>query len=497
MARGTGLTLGFDIGTTSSKAVVLDERSRRVAGARVEHSVDYPRAGFVEQDARVWLTDIQRLTALLSRTIDLGRIAAVGVSSMGPNVLPVSDAGEPLRPAILYGVDTRAVRQIERMNSALQGAAASRVFTKFSSQSILPKILWVRENEPDVFANARSFLSTSGYVVRCLTGCAATDFFTASAGTLVDFTRSALFAESFDEAGIDIALIPGLRWPAEIAGYVTPEGAERSGLPRGIPVTVGTTDAAAESLVCGCTAPGAGAISLGGTTIFVACSDVVKSLQNIYVSSSLSPGRYIFGGATGSGGLLVEWFARSVLRMSGTEELMASFPGLSFRPTGVFVLPYLNGARTPLNDPCARGLLTGLTPTTGAEEIFLALLESLAFDLSLIVSEIESSGVQVDRIRVSGGGTRSPVLLQVISEVLRRDLESLGPEAGAAFGAALLARAALEGASLDEIGGGVPVDARARYSGRFDSYLEEKKGMFLDLYRANKQAFARMGRTGL
>jgi xylulokinase len=485
------MTLGIDIGTTSSKAVLVDESMATVASARVGHSVDYPRPGYAEQDSSVWWRDIESLIASLSREADLSLVRAVGISSMGPVVLPVSKDGEPLRSAMLYGIDSRATTEIDRLNLGLGGELGSRILTRYSTQSMLPKMLWLKERQPEVYARTGKVLAANGYIVFKLTGRMALDRFTASAGSLVDFVAGGTYSRSFAEASVDPDLVPDLLWPGEIAGTITRRAAQDLGLPAGIPVIAGTTDAAAEAAVCGCVLPCDAALSLGGTTIYVSCRDDAREMDDVFICEYLSPGSYIYGGATGSGGLLFDWFARNILR-ADPAEAASSFHEEALRDTSVLFLPYLNGARTPLNDPSAKGLITGLVSSTGTDDLYIALLEALAFDLAMMVSRIEGAAPNGRALRVTGGGSRNGALLRIIAETLERDLEVLPPERGSAAGAALLAAVAVDRRTVAEAARSVPVASRVLYSGGRSGYLAGKRDLFVRTYQANKALFAAM-----
>lgn len=482
------MTLGIDIGTTSSKATLLGEDLGVVASARVAHAVSYPRPGFAEQNAEVWWDDLLSLIRLLSRKADLSRVRALGVSSMGPVVLPLSSAGEPLRSAMLYGIDSRATEQIARLNRTLGKGLTDRVLTAYSSQSILPKLLWLKENQYPLFGRIAKIAAVNGYVAYRLTGRLTLDYFTASAGALVDFPAGGLYEEGFKTATLDSGLIPELVWPGEVVGVLGRHAAEATGLPRGIPVIAGSTDAAAEAVISGCTLPRKAALSLGGTTIYVACNDVLLSREKIFVCSFLSPESYIYGGASGSGGLLLDWFARNFLKCS-PGAMAKLFPDVEGRATRALVLPYLNGARTPLNDPAAMGLISGLDSTSGPEDLYIALVEALAFDLAMMVEEIDDCAPAPGTLRATGGGTRNPFLLRTIAEVLKKDLESLAPEMGAAAGVALLAAAALGERSLEESLALLPVNTKVPYRGERAAYLSAKKELFMKAYQANAPIF--------
>jgi len=483
--RKKSLTLGIDIGTTATKAVLLDESLSPVASAKAAHRVEYPRPGFAEQDARVWWRDIRKVLGTLSGTEDLKSVRSMGISSMGPVLLPVSEDGRPLRKAILYGIDSRAAEEVRLLNEALGDGLASSVCTRYSSQSILPKLLWIKNREPEVYGKTRRFLTASGYAVFRLTGNMALDYFTASAGNLLNVGEGSLYEDGLKHADIDPGLLPPLKWSADRAGALAGEAAERLGLPEGIPVSVGTCDAAAEAVVCGCLRPGDATISLGGTTIFDVCGKDLRRTEDIFVCDYLRKGLYIFGGATSSGGILLEWFAEKIMGIR-PDALFERMKAASFRPTTALTLPYLNGARTPINNPDAQALITGLSSSTGSDEVYISLLESLAFDLSLIVSRVAESGQEIERIRAAGGGVRNELLLRMIADVLDREIEVLSPDYAAASGAALLARSSLGEESLRDLVDSVPVDKKVAPSSRFQEYFREKKSIFRECYGKNE-----------
>ena len=482
-------TIGFDVGTTSTKGSVLDSNLNIIAGAQTEHSADYPKPGFVEQASNIWWDDIVKITRDLSEKVPLDQVRAVGISSMCPTVLPVSSNGEPLRPAILYGIDGRAVEEIEYLNRALEASAPECISTLFSSQSILPKLLWLKNNEAEIFKHTSRFLSTSGFIVYKLTGAHTIDFFTASVGNLVDLKSLDWYREAFKASGINTDILPDLKWPGDVAGTVTSAASKETGLPEGIPVTVGSCDAAADAVVCGCVSPGNAAVSLGGTTICVACTDTPKQVPNLFVHTHVFPGLYVIGGATSSGGLLLEWFARSLLQKD-IRELFEEFSDLEYEPGRLVFLPYLNGARTPLNNPNAKGLFAGITMTTTRKEIYTSLLEAIAIDLSLIVSEVEKSGLEINQLHISGGGVRNSLLLEIIAEVLNMELVAVPPEYDAAAGSAVFSMLfSSEFPDMDIIRKKLPVYKKFKPTGQYQSHFASKKSLFLQTYKANMPIF--------
>lgn len=483
------MVLGIDIGTTSSKAIVVDENLNILGEARVPHVVDTPKPGFVEQKAEVWWADLCQLAKSLAEKIDIKKIQAVGLSSMGPNTVPISSRGEPLRPAILYGIDTRASVEIEELSKILRQDEIAHTHGSFSSQSILPKILWLKKNQSELFQSTHKVLTTNAYIGHRLTKNYALDYFTASAGALIDFSQNSLYEKSFRSIGVPTAIIPDLLWPGDVLGTVCPEAASATGLSAGTKVIIGTTDAANEAVVCGCREPGDSVISLGGTSIFVTCTDRPLMMENALVCNYLDENSYIIGGATSSGGILIDWFSKEICD-SSPSELASLIPGQIPYATGLLALPYLNGARNPLNDKLAKGMVAGLTSNTRLKDVYMALIESLAMEIEMMIEDITKIVHIKKDLKVTGGGANNEVLLRTICEVLRENIDVLPPEMGAAAGAAVLAGAAIGEWTIDQAAKMVPVKRRYKYSETNGGYYDRKKELFRDAYIANKRIFA-------
>jgi xylulokinase len=483
------MILGIDIGTTSSKAVVLDGSLNVIGEARIAHSVETLRPGFVEQNSEIWWADLCQLAKSLSKKLDLAQISAVGLSSMGPNILPVSSEGKALRSGILYGIDTRASFEISELSRILKSDEIAHIFGRYSSQSILPKILWIKNNQKEIFESANKFLTTNGYIGYRLTGKYAIDYFSASAGGLIDFSKNTLYESSLEAVNIPSTMIPDLLWPGDILGTITSEAASATGLSEGTMVIAGTTDAANEAVICGCHKPGESVISLGGTSIFVTCTDKPVLMENALVCNYLDNNSFIIGGATGSGGLLIDWFSENICS-SAPEKILSLIPKQRPYKTELVALPYLNGARNPLNDKSAKGLIVGLTNNSQLQDIYMAFIESLAMEIEMMIEDISKKLSINNNLRVTGGGSNNEVLVQTICEVLHMNVEVLPKEMGSAAGAAVLAGAAQGYWTIDQATRMVPVRKIYKNSGNSEEYFSIKKEIFRKAYRANQNIFA-------
>jgi xylulokinase len=482
------LFAGYDIGTTSSKISITDNEGRIVASAKVNHSQSFSDDGYPEQDARVWWQDFLKLTAMAGKEIPLSSIKAIGLSSMCPNVLPVSGDGTPLRKSFMYGIDQRAAKEIELLNEFMRQAGDNPLYTEYSSQSILPKILWLRKNEPQIFERTARVLTANGYIAFRLTGQFASDIFSLSAGNLIDLNTLEIFEDPFDHADLPTEIIPDIKWATDLTGKVTRRASEETGLVCGTPVFTGTGDACSDAITNACLEPGNVSISLGGTSIYIQCLDRPVRSPALFVETGAVPGSFTAGGATSCGGLLTDWVTDRLfgLDMDEKESLLSGFRAEEYEPSNMSLLPFFGGARTPFNNPKARGILFGLSMETGRKEILSSVFEAIALDISMIGDEIKRTALEPNQICVSGGGARSEVLLQLIATVLDHELLVSPRQYDSATGAALIALSATSGKALEKVVEEIKkkynrVKPRAEYS----SYMKERKNIFKELYTAN------------
>ncbi|MER7438852.1 FGGY family carbohydrate kinase, partial [Pseudonocardia alni] len=246
--------LGVDIGTSGSKGVLVDARGRVLARADRAHETAQPLPGHVEHDAEaVWWGDFVAVVRELLPALDDGaELAGLGVSGIGPTLLPADGDGRPLRPAILYGVDTRAGTEIDELNAELgEDAILARAGTPLSSQAVGPKWRWLARHEPEVFARTEMFLMCSSYLVHRLTGEYVLDHHSASQCDPMYDLAAADWAPDWAERTAPGITLPRLLWPTEVAGRVSAAAAAATGLPEGLPVTAGTVDAWAEATSAG------------------------------------------------------------------------------------------------------------------------------------------------------------------------------------------------------------------------------------------------------
>jgi xylulokinase len=440
--------VGVDIGTSSSKGVLVDVAGRVLRSLVLEHAVDRPGPGMVEMDATVWWDELVTICrALLSDGTT--EVLAVGVSGMGPCVLLTDEHDQPLRPAILYGVDSRASRQIKRLNAQLgEEEILRRCGSVLSSQAAGPKIAWVADEEPAAYARARRLYMPSSWLVRGLTGAYVLDQHSASQCTPLYDTGAQEWYRPWARQvapGIDL---PPLRWASDTAGTVTPEAAAATGLPAGVPVITGTIDAWSEALSVG--AQGVGDLMLMyGTTMFLVHT-VPKPLTSpaLWGTVGALPGTRNLAGGMATSGAITGWL-RDLFGSLGYADLLALAETSGVGANGLIMLPYFAGERTPIMDPQARGVIAGLTLSHTHGDLYRAALEATAFGVRHNIEALESAGGDIRRVVAVGGGTQGSLWTQIVSDVTGREQELREQSIGASYGAALLAAQLVSEAAID------------------------------------------------
>jgi xylulokinase len=357
----TQASLGIDIGTSSTKAVLATPSGRVLAGAELAHRIDLPAPGLAEQDAElVWWSDVvQACRAVLARA-PCAEISALTVSGMGPCLVPCDERVRPLRPAILYGIDSRASSEIAELTDQFgAGEIVARGGSALSSQAAGPKIMWLRHHEPEVYARTRYLHSAHSFITHRLTGEYVLDHHTASQfDPLYDMSAAAWNAAWAAEVTGEVPL-PRLAWPGDIAGSLTAEAALATGLPAGTPVVLGTVDAWAEALSAGVSAPGDLMIMYGSTMFLVLYTARPSFHEGIWSTAGVLPGTHSYAAGMATSGSLIRWLCELTgLSFAAADEAAALVPPGA---DGLLCLPYFAGERSPTFDPAARGAFAGLT----------------------------------------------------------------------------------------------------------------------------------------
>ncbi|MER7441916.1 FGGY-family carbohydrate kinase [Micromonospora avicenniae] len=475
--------LGVDIGTSSSKGVLVDAAGRVVRSATRSHEVSRPRPGWVEMDADVWWQEFVSLSRELLAPGD-AEVVAVGVSGMGPCVLLTDAANVPLRPAILYGVDTRSTAQIARLNDQFgEEEILRRCGSALSSQAAGAKVAWVADNEPELFRRARRLFMPSSWLVVQLTGRYVLDQHSASQCTPLYDTRSEDWYAPWAEQIAPDLVLPPLSWPGEVAGVVTAHAAAEAGLPPGVPVITGTIDAWSEAISVG--AQGVGDLMLMyGTTMFL-----VHTVASPLTSPSLwgtvgaLPGTRNLAGGLATSGAITGWL-RELFGSPDYPELLRLAEASGAGARGLLMLPYFAGERTPILDPDARGVLAGLTVSHTRGDLYRAALEATGLGVRHNIETIEAGGGDIRRVVAVGGGTQGGLWTQIVSDVTGRDQLIPSQTIGASYGAAFLAARTEWDVSIETWN---PVKEIRTPRRELAADYDELYGLYRELYTSSKR----------
>lgn len=470
--------IGVDIGTGSSKGVVVDAAGSVLAAHTRPHITASPHPGWFEHDAdQVWWAAVTDILRALLREAP-GPVDAVAVSGIGPAVLVTDARDRPLRPAILYGIDTRAERQVAAQNERFgPDTLLASVGNLLTSQAVGPKLAWVAANEPDTFARTRRFYSAPGWVVRRLTGAYTLDHYSASGSDpLYDLRARDWWEPGWAElGGLER---PRLAWPGDVVGSVRQEAADATGLPLGTPVLAGTVDALAEAYSVGCRAPGDTMLMYGSTMFIIQTVSAPAVHPGLWAAVGRTGETFSSAAGMSTSGLITGWLAE--VTGSGFAELLDEARRVPAGSDGLLLLPYFAGERTPIFDPRARGAWVGLSLRHGRGHLYRSALEAVAFGVRHNLATMAEAGAPPQRLVAVGGGTRDDLWTQIVSDAtgLVQDVPSV--TVGASYGDA---RMAADAAGVDTSGWN-PVSRRARPDPAVRDVYDLLYGEYLRAYPA-------------
>jgi len=457
--------LGIDIGTFESKGVLVDAEGRIVASAARPHKMIVPQPGWAEHRPREdWWDDF----AAISRRLlaDSGAppssIRAVGASAIGPCMVPVDKSGEPLMNAVLYGVDGRAAREVADLTQAIgEDVLLNRCGNALTSQSVGPKILWLKRNRPEIFAKAAKILTSTSFLVHKLTGEFVIDHYTAANFSPLYLIDELGWSTALSDDIIGVEKLPRLAWTTDIAGHVTQEAGAETGLAAGTPVIAGTVDAAAEAISVGVLAPGDMMLMYGSTIFIILLTAERVRDPRLWYAPWLFPGQHASMSGLATSGTLTHWFREHFARDLDPANAMAALAAETDQSPpgarGLVLLPYFSGERTPIHDPHAKGVLFGLNLTHTRGDVFRALLEGIACGTLHIIETYLDAGHDPRAIYAVGGGTRNRAWAQATSDMSGKNQIVRQKTVGASYGDAFLAALAAGDAKASDIGQWNPV----------------------------------------
>jgi len=436
--------LGIDTSTTSSKALLIDDRGEVIAVASSPHTLQTPKPLWSEQNPHEWWEAVSASIKSVLEKAGIGgeRVGAVGLTGQMHGLVLLDESGNVLRPAILWN-DQRTQSQCDEIHRIIGKEKFIRItgnvaLTGFTA----PKILWVKENEPEVYAKAKHVLLPKDYVRLKLTGEYAMDKADGAGTVLFDLKARDWSDEVLSALEIPRAWMPMTFEGTEFTGYVTKEAAALTGLKVGTPVAAGGGDQAAGAVGVGAVEPGIVGLTVGTSGVVFATtpSALIEPEGRLHAFCHAVPGMWHFMGVMLSAAGSLQWYRDTLAPEVSFDDLLNETEAIPAGSEGLQFLPYLSGERTPHPDPLARGAFIGLTLRHSRAHMTRAVLEGVAFGLKDSFTLIQNAGLgTITQVRASGGGTKGSLWRQIMASVLGAELVTVNTTEGGAYGAALLA----------------------------------------------------------
>jgi xylulokinase len=436
--------LGIDTSTTSSKALLMDDTGVVVAVASSPHTLQTPRPLWSEQDpAEWWQAACMSIRSALDKAgVKKEAIAAIGLTGQMHGLVLLDNASKVLRPAILWN-DQRTQEQCDEIHRRIGREKFIQITGNLALTGFTaPKILWVKENEPEIYAKVARVLLPKDFVRYKLTGAFAMDKAGGSGTVLINLKERTWSGEVLSTLGIPQSWMPPLYEGPEITGHLTPTAASATGLKAGTPVVAGGGDQAAQAVGVGAVKPDIIGLTVGTSGVVFASTPapLIEPDGRLHAFCHAVPGLWHFMGVMLSAAGSLQWYRDTLAPEMSFDDLLKEAESVPAGSEGLQFLPYLSGERTPHPDPLARGAFIGLTLRHGRGHMTRAVLEGVAFGLKDSFTLIQNAGLgAIDQVRASGGGTKSTLWRQILASVLEAELTTVGVIEGAAYGAALLA----------------------------------------------------------
>jgi len=436
--------LGLDIGTGGSRAVIIAEDGEVLSSSIVEHvAFASPHIGWAEQSPEDWWrASCEAIRgALKSSGIDGSEIGAVSFSGQMHGSVLLDENDQVLRPALLW-CDQRTTDEVAEITETI---GATHLIELVSNPAVtgftLPKLLWVRKHEPQIWERVRSVLLPKDYIRLKLTGDKASDVADSSGTLLFDVRARKWSAEMLERFQIDESLLPTVVESTEVTGTVSKNGSDATGLKEGTPVVAGAGDNAAGAIGAGIVKPGSVGVTIGTSGVVFIVTDQPKlDLKGrVHSLCHAVPGRWHMTGVTLAAGQSLKWFRENLGHGASYDELTKEAETIASGSDGTVWLPYLMGERTPHLDPNARAAFVGLTASHTRGHLTRAIMEGVAFSLREAIDIFRELGASINEIRLGGGGAKSQLWRQIQADVYGQTVSTIKADEGAAFGAAILA----------------------------------------------------------
>ena len=435
--------IGIDLGTSALKLLLVDESGTIHNTVTREYPLEFPCPGWSQQAPEDWKRAVLEGVPELLRGFDAGAVRGIGCGGQMHGLVILDERDEVIRSAILWN-DGRTAGETEYLNSVvgkekLSAWTANIAFAGFTA----PKLLWLREHEPDSFARIAKIMLPKDYVNYILTGVHSTDYSDASGTLLLDVKNRRWSAEMLSVCGVTESQMPKLYESWEAVGTLKPEMAALLGLPESVRVCAGAGDNAAAAVGTGTVGEGRCNISLGTSgTVFISSRRFRGDPQNALHAFAHADGGYHLMGCMLSAASCNKWLMDEIFQTENYAGEQGAIAPEKLGEDRVYFLPYLMGERSPINDTNARGVFAGMSMDTSRADLVQAVLEGVAFAIRDSVEVAKSQGIALERSTVCGGGAKSPLWKTILANVLDLELETTATEQGPGMGGAMLAMVA-------------------------------------------------------
>jgi len=475
--------IGIDLGTSSMKLLLMDEAGTIHNLVSRDYPLEFPRPGWSQQDPQDWKHALLEGIPALLKGFDSSRVAGIGAGGQMHGLVLLDDRDSVIRPAILWN-DGRTAKEVEYLNRTVgeeQVAAwtANIAFAGFTA----PKLLWMRQQEPENFAKIAKVMLPKDYVNFILTGVHCCDYSDASGMLLLDVKNKCWSQEMLDICGISEAQMPRLYESCQVIGTLLPDMAAALGLPETVKVCAGAGDNAAAAVGTGVVGEGGCNISLGTSgTIFISSRSFSELENHAIHQFAHADGGWHLMGCMLSAASCSKWLLEEIFRTDDYAGEQASITEDELARNPVYFLPYLMGERSPINDTDARGAFIGMSMDTTRADLVQAVLEGVSFAVRDSFEAAKSLGLQIPSSRLCGGGAKSELWQKILANVLNIPLELPVSEQGPGMGGAMLAMVAcgayptVQAAAdaLVQVDKVVPPDPEiaARYEARYQAFRQ-------------------------
>ena len=473
------LFIGIDVGTYETKGVLVNVSGDIIHQAARKHEMIVPQSGWAEhRPEEDWWGDFKYVCKKLINESKCNpkKILAVSASTIGPCMLPLDKEGNPLMNGVLYGVDTRAHKEIDLLNSSI-GEERIMQFNGnvLTSQQVGPKILWLKNNRKEIYSKTNKIVNGTGFINYKLTG---------------------NWSDELNDGIIDLEKLPQLVWTNEIIGNVSKIASEETDLPEGTIVTSGTIDAAAEAISVGVIGPKDMMMMYGSTMFYILVTDKILSDKRLWYSPWLFQGEHSSMGGLATSGTLTHWFKNNFAKeITGDEVFIELAKEAELSPPGakgIIFLPYFSGERTPIHDTNAKGTFFGLDLTHNRADMYRSIFEGIAYGTNHVVEVFKELNATPEKIYSVGGGTKNLIWSQTTSDVSGLNQILRKKTIGASYGDAFLSACTIGELKKDDINKWNELEYEIIADKRNRAIYDKGYSLFRDLYENTKDLMKKL-----